>query len=163
MESFFILFFSHFSFFLFLFFPEWPWHIFSLWKRGKTLLCNVDMSMHSCRGRHVENRLKSIGAAAGGLEMCHRADLWHPGFDCSKDIKEIRCILVCFCLNNNHLYITCVVVWLVWFLSFNWKWALFIHPNDHYLGNNSLYTVITFSQQRQNASFDHKDDLYLMT
>lgn len=42
------------------FLPGKPWYVFTLCKKGKTLQCNLDMSVHSCRGRHVENRLKSI-------------------------------------------------------------------------------------------------------
>lgn len=59
----------------------------------KKLLSNPDMSMHSCRGRHVENRLLSI-CAAGGVKDYVSSDLRNTVFDFSKDIKWIRWIFV---------------------------------------------------------------------
>lgn len=78
------------------FFSGQSWHIFSLWKRWKPLLYNLDMSMHSCRGRHVENRLMSIWAAAGRWggwgESVTKLTSNRKVFDFSKDTK---CALVC--------------------------------------------------------------------
>lgn len=86
LESYFISFSRHFSFF-----QKKSLHIFSLWKR-KSLQCNADTSMHSCRGRHVENGLKASGEAAA--EICVAGLTSDPRSDFSKDMKYIRCFLV---------------------------------------------------------------------
>lgn len=50
-----------------LFLPKQSPHIFSLWKR-KSLQCKSDASVHSCRGRHVENGL--ISSDGGAAKIC---------------------------------------------------------------------------------------------
>lgn len=54
-------------------------------EKEKKVLSNQVMSMHSCRGWHVGNRLMSIWAAAGGWDVCHRYDFWHTGFDFTRE------------------------------------------------------------------------------
>lgn len=85
LESF-ISFSRHFSFI----FSKKSLYIFSFWKR-KSLQCNPDTSVHSCRGRHVENGLIASGEAAS--EICVAGLTFDPHSDFSKDMKYIRCFL----------------------------------------------------------------------